>query len=289
MAAKNRKETIKSTLWYEQATEDSPFVADVCRLRGYDVYGDMLANASWFDYLYLLFFDASPTKQQKKLLEAISIALANPGPRDPSVRAAMNGAVGGSGNAACLMAALAVGAGVAGGGRELLLAMSYWQRCGVQLERWFAVLRDPPQEERADVWPTPLNAPGFSPQGSHCPLRVRQTLDYFASLEVGSHLSWLQQQRRVLESTVDAPLSLLGVIAAAFTDLELKPEQGEMLYLLLRLPGAAAHAMEQRVFGWLSYPFWRDGLELTNDPGDRSNLVKEAVDEAAVVDEFVIE
>ena len=51
---------------------------------------------------------------------ALALALANPGPRDPMVHAAMCGGVGGSHAAASLIAALAVGAGQSGGAREVL-------------------------------------------------------------------------------------------------------------------------------------------------------------------------
>lgn len=35
-----------------------------------------------------------------------------------------------------------------------------------------------------------------------------------------------------------------------------------MLYLLMRLPGAAAHALEQHWAGTHSFPFYREGLSL---------------------------
>jgi citrate synthase len=38
-----------------------------------------------------------------------------------------------------------------------------------------------------------------------------------------------------------------------------------MLYLLLRLPGAAVHALEQRDGGYKNFPFF--SVELENDPG----------------------
>ena len=55
-----------------------------------------------------------------------------------------------------------------------------------------------------------------------------------------------------------------GVAAAAFTDLAFDPQQGEMLFLLLRLPGAAAHALEQYELGWQEFPFHADGVEMKN-------------------------
>ena len=39
-----------------------------------------------------------------------------------------------------------------------------------------------------------------------------------------------------------------------------------MLYLLLRLPGAAVHALEQRESGWKKYPFFADAVTVINDP-----------------------
>jgi citrate synthase len=38
-----------------------------------------------------------------------------------------------------------------------------------------------------------------------------------------------------------------------------------MLFLLLRLPGAAVHALEQKDYGHKKFPFFR--IELENDPG----------------------
>ena len=59
---------------------------------------------------------------------------------------------------------------------------------------------------------------------------------------------------------------MTGVTAAALIDLGFDTPQGEMLYLLLRLPGAAVHALEQQGYGFRRYPFFADGLELENDP-----------------------
>jgi len=54
------------------------------------------------------------------------------------------------------------------------------------------------------------------------------------------------------------------VAAAALADLGFNPDQGEMLHLLLRLPGAAAHALEQRTASYKDFPFFV--LDLQDDP-----------------------
>ena len=71
-----------------------------------------------------------------------------------------------------------------------------------------------------------------------------------------------------IESIALIPVGLSGVIATAFADLVMTPEQGDMLYLLLRLPGAAAHALEQKKYGWKKYPFFGPALKIQNDPGN---------------------
>src|SRR4030067_2468036 len=104
-------ETIHTRIWQEEAEPDNAFAAASCHCHGYDVYGDLLVNASWIEYLFLLFRGEAPTPEQARLLEGLAIALANPGPRDAAVHATMCGGGGVFTSASCLMAALAAGAG----------------------------------------------------------------------------------------------------------------------------------------------------------------------------------
>ena len=103
--------SIRTRIWREEPEADNPFAARAAYCHGYDVYGEMLGNTRWVEMLYLLFRHEAPSTQQADMLEALSVALANPGPRDASVHAAMCGGVCGSTAASSLMAALAVGAG----------------------------------------------------------------------------------------------------------------------------------------------------------------------------------
>jgi citrate synthase len=255
---------IHSTLWDETPQQDNPFVAEVCRASGYDVYGDMLGKAGYIDYLYLLLRGERPDGTARRLLELLCVALANAGPRDPAVHAAMAAAVGGSPAAAALTAALAVGAGSYGGGREVLLAMQAWERNGRDLAAWADALARPAAPPVEEIWPAAEHAPGFAPYATTCPLPVLQTLTLLAEACPGGHAAWLQEQRAALEAAAGCPLGFTGAAAAAMRDLQLDPAEGEMLYLLLRLPGAAAHALEQRRQGFRRFPFFE--LDLLNDP-----------------------
>ncbi len=261
------RDVIHTRIWEEAPEADNPFAAAACYCSGYNVYGDLLGKATWVEYLYLLFSRDRPTARQAKLLEGLVIAIANPGPRDHSVRAAMSAGVGGSTYASCLMAALAVGAGQLSGAHEVRIAMEYWRACGEDLDSWQTWLRQPPKDERADVWPPMEHAPGFDPNGASCATPVQQTLAFLADRQPEGALCWLQAHRDALEAAADCPLAMTGVAAAALTDLGFSIREGEMLYLLLRLPGAAAHALEQEDYGWRRYPFFGDGLKLQNDPG----------------------
>lgn len=264
-------ETIRTRIWQEEAEPDNAFAAQSCHCHGYDVYGDLLVHASWIEYLFLLFRGEAPTAQQARLLEGLAVALANPGPRDAAVHAAMCGGVGGSTSASCLMAALAVGAGASGGAREVKLAMDDWQTRGTDLALWQTGLASGQVDDPADVWPAPGHPPGFDPHGMSCTTPVLRTLAYLAGLGDGAaldcapSLAWLQANRTALESAAGLPLAMTGVAAAALHDLGCTPEQGEMLHLLLRLPGAAVHALEQKDYGHKNFPFFR--IELENDPG----------------------
>jgi len=272
---KKTLENITTALWREVPALGDPFSAEQCFCAGYDVYGDMLQKASWIEYLFLLLTREKPNEGQRQLLNGIAIALANPGPRDHSIQAAMSAGAGGSGSAAALMAALAVGAGSYGGAREVLCSMNVWAQCGTDITQWCEYLQQdfplPEESENLDnIWPLMEHPPGFVPYARHVALPVRQTLAYLSQLNVGPCLPWLQQEITRLECAANMPISMTNVASAAFMDLSLEVHQGEMLYLLLRLPGAAVHAIEQYELGWKKYPFHSDGLTVTNDPAKAS-------------------
>ncbi|HEY6898231.1 MAG TPA: hypothetical protein VI279_13295 [Rhodocyclaceae bacterium] len=256
-------EQIHTRIWDEEAEPDNPFATRAAYCRGYDVYGEMLGRARWVEMLYLLFREEAPPPAAADLLEALAVALANPGPRDASVHAAMCGGVGGSPAAACLMAALGVGAGQLAGSREVLLAREAWAACGTDLDAWRRRIAEPTAEV-ASIWPASQHFPGFDPHADHASQIVQQTLTTLAQLSPGPYLPWLNRNQADLEAAVGHPLALLGVAAAAFADLGFSAEQSEMLTLLLRLPGAAAHALEQRAGGYKSFPFFKIELQ-TND------------------------
>lgn len=257
-----------SNIWLEEPEESNPFAARASYCHGYDVSGQIIPQAGWFEYLLLMFKGDRPQAEESRLLEKLAMVLANPGPREASVRAAMNAGVAGTNHSSALMAALAVGAGQYGGAQEVSICMRLWQECGQSLDLWSTRLFNPEEDERADIWLPMEHAPGFDPNGDVTPTPVLQTLEFLASLapENGS-LAWLKNNRARLESKVGYPLAISGIAAAALVDLGLDQDQGSMLYLMLRLPGAAVHALEQKQMGWKKFPYYGPAIELADDPG----------------------
>mgnify|MGYP000067039366 FL=1 len=267
---------IYSDFWEEEASSDNPFSPSACYCAGFNVYEDLLNKVSWVEYLYLMLIKEAPNKQQSALLNALSVALANPGPRDPSVQAAMSAGAGGSTLASSLIAAISVGAGNLGGAHEVAITMNCWQQFSTDITLWksgFAQFKQQHKDkiQPADVWLPIEHAPGFDPNGIMCPDTIIHTLGCLAALSPNIHLTWLKENRKEMEGLAKAPLSISGVAAAAFYDLGFEPAQAEMLYMLLRLPGAAAHALEQHETGWQKFPFFSDGLFINKDQIKRHN------------------
>ena len=263
---------VTSHFWQEVAEAADPYQSRLSRCAGYDVYGDLLGRISWPEYLYLLLRHELPPAPHATALQDLAVALANAGPREPAVRAAINGGAGGSTFAACLMSALAVGAGRNGGAREVFTQVQLYQRHGQDRLRWPSLPADTqaPAPEQ-DVWPAWDHPPGFHPGAVVCALPVRQTLDHLAQILPAGALQLLQQQRPQLEARHGMPLALTAVAAAALFDLGFDADTAEVVFLLLRLPGAGAHALEQSRLGWRALPFARDGVQLLDDPGPAHN------------------
>jgi len=259
---------IRTRIWREEPEPDNPFATRAAYCRGYDVYGAMVGRARWVEMLVLLFRDERLSTSALDMLEALAVALANPGPRDESVHAAMCGGAGGSSAAALLMAALSVGAGRLGGARDVFDAMRGWSACGHEFSAWLDCARTLPTH--TETWPSAAHPPGFEPYGVSTATVVRQLLAALAGIgAVGGapRLAWLAAHREEIEHAAGHPLAISGIAAAAFSDLGFTPDEGEMLFLLLRLPGAAAHALEQKGYGYKRFPFFP--VELEDDPAQK--------------------
>ena len=266
-------EKIISKFWAEIAEPEDPFVPSKCLCAGYDVYGELINKVSWIDYLFLLIRQDAPSRKQHNMLNTLAVALANPGPRDMSVHAAMSGGAGGSTLASCLIAAISVGAGNYNGAHEVVESMKLFQKFDLNLEAWVDYLENfdsTKHDKNNDVWLNPEHPPGFTPHFQCCASPILQTLSALEKISDGKTTKWLHKNRTPLEQASGMPIGFTSVAAATFCDLGFDLEQAEVLFLLLRLPGAAAHALEQRELGLKHFPFYSDHVEVTNDPAKES-------------------
>ncbi|MEP1584989.1 MAG: citryl-CoA lyase, partial [Marinobacter sp.] len=185
-----------SNFWLEEPEESNPFAAKACYCHGYDVYGQVIAKASWFEYLLLMFKGDRPQSGEVALLEKLALVLANRGPKEASIRAAMNGGVAGTNHSSALMSAMAVGSGLYGGSQELEICMRLWRECEQDVERWKARLQAPQEDERADIWPAIEHPPGFDPNGDNIPTTLLQSLELLVEFAPDDGaLAWLQNHR----------------------------------------------------------------------------------------------
>ena len=249
------RDLIHTRIWQDEPEPDNPFATRAAYCRGYDVHGELVGQARWVQMLMLLLRDELPSDAALATLEALAVALANPGPRDASVHAAMCAGVGGSTAASALIAALSVGAGRHGGARDVHDALRMWRQCGPDLQAWSAYVASTAADP-VEVWPARAHVPGFDPHGVSTPTSVRQLLATLARLGGGARAGWLLAHLDEAHAVLGLPLAISGVAAAVLADLGLSPDEGEMLYLLLRLPGAAAHALEQKAGGFKQFPFY---------------------------------
>jgi citrate synthase len=220
----DKADVVHTRIWREEPEAGNDFATRAAFVRGYDVYGQMLGRASWIQMLVLLLREELPSAIQLQALET-----------------------------------LAVGAGRTGGARDVLDAIGMWTECGTSLEAWQAkggAHRNDPVE----AFPDREHTPGFDPNGTVTPTIVRQLLAAVAQVEATPRTTWLLANLDALTNAVGLPLAMSGVAAALFADLGFTGPEGEMLFLLLRLPGAAAHALEQQHHGYRRFPFYQIDL-----------------------------
>jgi len=256
---------IKSNIWYEESEPTNPYRAQEVYCHGYNVFTELIHELTWIQMLFLLFKGELPNETQLKLLEQLSVAIANPGVRDCSVHAAMCGGVGGSTPAASLMASLAVSAGQFNGAKEVSLIIQGWSKGFLELVAWKNYLKSlTEKKDEGDIWLKLDHIVGFD---SYIQTMGKPTLrllesSYYISKNCKSisdlkcsAIKFLKENASELEKEIKNGIAMTSVIAAILFDIGFNAKESEFIYLILRLPGAAVHAIEQENFGYKNFPF----------------------------------
>jgi len=265
-----KHESIRTAICSEKHSDSNPFVAKKTLWHGYDA-DKLSANYGWTEMLFLMSQGELSTPEQNDLLNKLMAFLANPGPRDAAVRAAMNCGVGKTPLATILTTGLTVRGGMAEGSMHVEVAMRLLYGQMAEAEGLSAVDKEAYAKQLVSSYRThwqkhkddevvslPETLPGFGLYYGERDLRAVKLLNNIKD-HCGNYLQLALEVEGLLSREDDAAhLTLPGVVAALLCDLGFSPEHGAGIFLVAAVPGIFAHGVEQLPRNWNEYPFWAD-------------------------------
>lgn len=240
-------------IWQETPSPGNPYLATSFSCYGYDLL-DLVQNCTYIEVFFLLFRGELPSPEESRQLEALMVALINPGPRHPATRAAMCAGVGKTETVQTLPIALTVMGGDFGAG-EVEDAMRFLRK-----ER----KKEPAQTARGLMRQFNTTegdihlAPGFGSRfGGADPFLPKLAETLLDLPGVKDNLSWGQ---KFVEALNPYGIGWLpsGLAAAVFADLGFHPRSGPGLMQLLCAPGLLAHSLELANKPITAMPFVKD-------------------------------
>jgi len=218
-------------------------------IRGYPL-DEMMGRVSFGEAIHLLLTGELPTPSIGRLVEAMLVSFIDHGATPPSTLATRNAATTG----ASLRGAVA--AGVLGFGRHHggdILACRAVLDEGLARVRSGSSVADAASALVARLVETDeIPPPGFGHRYHTRDPRATRLLQLAHELEVDHHYA---QLIRALEHALgrhaaladrSLPVNVDGAIAAICGDLGLSPEVSDALLIISRVPGLAAHALEEQ-------------------------------------------
>jgi citrate synthase len=215
------------------------------RVRGYEIT-DLMQSASFADTAFLLHRGRLPNAAERKLLDAILIAVADHGAGAPSCAAARLVA---SGNRQSLSAAIAAGVlaigdehGGAGSACMELIA------AGVERARKESIsITESARLAVGDAKAQKLRLPGLGHRVHTTDPRVGVLFGMAKSLQVRTEgvefMEALEQQARVTIKPL--PINVDGALAAILFDLGFDPSAGKLMFIIGRVAGLTAEVAEE--------------------------------------------
>lgn len=222
-------------------------------VRGYAL-DEMMGRLSFGEAIYLLLQGELPSPAIGRLMEALLVSFIDHGATPPSTLASRNTATTGAPLRAC------VAAGVLGFGRYFGGDIT---ACMQLLDEGLALCRDgmPIREAAAHVLGRYLASgetpPGFGHRYHSRDPRATRLFQMAMELELdGEHIRFIRALEFELQHAHEKddakgagrtpPVNIDGAIAAVCGDLGLKPDVADALFVISRVPGIAAHALEER-------------------------------------------
>ena len=220
-------------------------------VRGY-VLDELMGRVSFADTVYLVLTGELPSPDVGRLVEALLVSSIDHGATPPSTLAARNVATTGAPTrAAAAAGVLAFGSPLGGGGS--IDACFHFLEQGLALVGEWVSYDDAARRLVEQSHASGQNPPGFGHRFHSQDPRAGRLLQLALELDLeGHYIRLLRSLERVLAERSHArkepvmPINADGAIAAVCGDLGLDAETANVLFMVSRLPGIVAHALEER-------------------------------------------
>lgn len=215
------------------------------RIRGYPLT-ELIGRVSFAEAVYLLFRGDLPTAKQARLLEAILLSAIDHGVTPPSTQAARIVACTGAPLVSAVAAGILAISEYHGGAVEVAMRLFYdtarrWE-AGEELESIVAMVL-------SEYKVAGQRLPGYGHRIHTDDPRTRRLLELAHDLGLcGQFVTIAEAYAKALAQTVSQhlPLNVDGAIAALLCELGFPTEVANLIFLIGRVPGLAAHVYEER-------------------------------------------
>ena len=243
------KDTASPAEW---RTAITPIEPNKILVRGYPL-DELMGRVSFAEVVYLVLSGELPSAAVGRLMEALLVSSIDHGATPPSTLAACNVATTGAPlRAAVAAGVLAFGSPLGGGGT--IEACCRFLDDGLVLVGEWVSFDDAARQLVAQLTAegkTP--PPGFGHRFHTRDPRAARLLQMALELELeGAHIQFIRAVERVLAErdpgSQERPLPINedGAIAAICGDLGLDSETASVLFMISRVPGIVAHAVEEQ-------------------------------------------
>jgi len=218
---------------------------DHIRVKGHDILA-LMKTATFSDLIFLLHHDRLPSADERRLLDAILIGVADHGPGAPSCAAARLAASGNRQSASAAVAAglLTIGdehGGAGSGCMELLLKGLERVRAGEAMPAVARALVDAVRSKGERL-------PGFGHR-VHSIIDPRVAVLFGLAEQTSLNGDAIRFARTLEEAIAERikpiPLNIDGALAAILVDLGFPPLFGKLLFIIGRTAGVSAEVLEE--------------------------------------------
>ena len=213
---------------------------------------EIMGRVSFGEAVYLMLTGELPTRDAGRLVEALLVSSIDHGLTPPSTLATRNVATTGAPiRAAAAAGVLALGSPLGGGG-NITRCIRFLDE-GLTLVGEWVSFDDAARRIVEQTHAKGQTPPGFGHRLHTKDPRAAQLLQMALELDLeGQYLQLIRSVERVLaercSATTEAPLPINvdGAIAAVCADLGLDSKVASALFMVSRLPGIVAHAIEEQ-------------------------------------------